>query len=410
MTINVLLLSTALLLLAAGTSEAAGLGSNGCQARPLVIAHRGASGYLPEHSLAAYQKAIAQGADIIETDLVPSRDGVLIARHENELSTSTDVASRPEFAARKTRKQIDGSWQQGWFSEDFTLAELRTLRLKESLPALRPGSAAFDGQFQIVTFAEILQLLVRENEQRRSQAGLKPVDLYVETKHPTYFASVGRTLSGQPIKLDLTALLVDALQQFEAMLPETVYIQSFEVSNLLQLRYQLLPKLPPSLQQKIKLIQLLGDTQQQYLQPKDSFSEPYDLVFLQQSAATMPTPLAELATVLPELTQPGFHYGQLLSRSGLSAIARYADGIGPWRQNLYPQVGASIPLLQQAHAVGLKVHPYTFRQEQTYLLPDKSGQSVSMQAELAWLFRQGIDGVFADFPDIALKARTVACR
>lgn len=410
MTITVLLLSTALLLPAPDNNEAASTGAPGCQARPLVIAHRGASGYLPEHSLAAYQKAIAQGADIIETDLVPSRDGVLIARHENELSTSTDVASRPEFAGRKTRKQIDGIWQQGWFSEDFTLAELRTLRLKESLPALRHGSAAFDGQFQIVTFAEILQLLVRENEQRRSQAGLKPIDLYVETKHPTYFASVGRTLSGQPINFDLTALLVDALRQFEAKLPDTVYIQSFEVSNLLQLRYQLLPELPPSLQQKIKLIQLLGDTQQQYLQPKDSFSEPYDLVYLQQSAATTPTPLAELATVLPGLTKPGFHYGQLLSRSGLSAIARYADGIGPWRQSLYLQVGAPIPLLQQAHALGLQVHPYTFRQEQNYLLADKSGQTVSMQAELAWLFRQGIDGVFADFPDIALQARTVACR
>jgi glycerophosphoryl diester phosphodiesterase len=409
MTISVLLLSTALLLPAPDNSQAAITGE-GCQARPLVIAHRGASGYLPEHSLAAYQKAIAQGADIIETDLVPSRDGVLIARHENELSTSTDVASRPEFAGRKTRKQIDGIWQQGWFSEDFSLAELRTLRLKETLPALRPGSAAFDGQFQIVTFAEILQLLVRENAKRQMQTGLKPIDLYIETKHPTYFANAGQTLAGQPIGLDITRLLVDTLQQSQAQLPDTVYIQSFEVSNLLQLRYQLLPALPSALQQKIKLIQLLGDTQQQYLQPKDSFSEPYDLVYLQQSAATTPTPLAELATVLPGLTKPGFHYGQLLSRSGLSAMARYADGIGPWRQSLYPQVGATIPLLQQAHAVGLQVHPYTFRQEQNYLLPDQSGQTVSMQAELAWLFRQGIDGVFADFPDIALQARTVACR
>ncbi len=410
MTITVLLLSTALLLPAPDNSPAAGLGSNGCQARPLVIAHRGASGYLPEHSLAAYQKAIAQGADIIETDLVPSRDGVLIARHENELSTSTDVASRPEFATRKTRKQIDGIWQQGWFSEDFTLAELKTLRLKETLPALRPGSAAFDGQFQIVTFAEILQLLLKENAKRQQQAGVKPLGLYIETKHPTYFASVGKTQSGQPIALDITRLLVDALRQSEALLPETLYIQSFEVSNLLQLRYQLLPELPPSLQQKIKLIQLLGDTQQQYLQPKDSFSEPYDLVYLQQSAATMPAALAELATVVPGLTKPGFHYGQLLNTIGLPAIASYADGIGPWRQSLYPQIGAAIPLLKQAHAAGLEVHPYTFRQEQNYLLPDHLGQTVSMQAELVWLFRQGIDGVFADFPDVAAKARTAACR
>lgn len=404
---SVLLLSAALLLSAPVDSVAA---TTGCQARPLVIAHRGASGYLPEHSLAAYQKAIAQGADIIETDLVPSRDGVLIARHENELSTSTDVANRPEFAGRKTRKQIDGIWQQGWFSEDFSLAELKTLRLKETLPALRPGSAAFDGQFQIVTFAEILQLLVRENAKRQMQTGLKPIDLYIETKHPTYFASAGRTFSGQPIGLDLTALLVDALQQSQAQLPDTVYIQSFEVSNLLQLRYQLLPALPSALQQKIKLIQLLGDTQQQYLQPKDSFSEPYDLVYLPQATAAVPAALAQLAKALPGLTKPGFHYGQMLSTSGLPAVASYADGIGPWRQNLYPRVGATMPLLQQAHAAGLQVHPYTFRQEQSYLLPDQSGQTVSMQAELEWLFRQGIDGVFADFPDIALKARTVACR
>lgn len=400
------LLFVAALVLPASVTPAA---AHGCQAQPLVIAHRGASGYLPEHSLAAYQKAIAQGADVIETDLVPTRDGVLIARHENELSTSTDVASRPEFASRKTRKQIDGIWQQGWFSEDFTLAELRTLRLKETLPALRPGSAAFDGQFQIVTFAEILQLLVRENAKRQTQFGLKPIDLYIETKHPTYFASAGLTLAGQPIGLDITRQLVDTLQQSQTQLPGTVYIQSFEVSNLLQLRYQLLPALPSALQQKIKLIQLLGDTQQQYLPPKDSFSVPYDLVYLQQ-VAKVPAALTQLAAVLPGLTKPGFHYGQMLSRSGLSAIARYADGIGPWRQSLYPQVGGIIPLLQQAHAVGLQVHPYTFRQEPNYLLPDQSGQSVHMQAELEWLFLQGIDGVFADFPDIAVKARTVACR
>ncbi len=395
---------------AAMAAPATPVSTAACQAAPLVIAHRGASGYLPEHSLEAYRQAIAQGADIIEVDLVPSQDAVLMTRHENELSNSTDVAKHPEFANRQTRKMVDGVWQQGWFSEDFTLQELRTLKLKETLPALRKESAQYDGQFQIATFAEVLQLLARENQQRSLQVGRKAVDIYIETKHPTYFAQAGRTLSNQPIGLDITALLVEALLKYQSLLPDTVYIQSFEMSNLLQLRAALLPALPKPLQQKIKLIQLLGDTKQQYMQPKDSFSEPFDLVYLQQTAATPSPALAELAKKLPAVLKPGFHYGQLLNTAALPLLAGYADGIGPWRQSLYPWIGADLTLLRQAQSAGLQVHPYTFRQEDVYLLKDKAGQTVSMHDELTWLFQQGIDGVFADFPDVAIKARSLACQ
>ncbi len=390
--------------------QTAGLKKTSCQSAPVVIAHRGASGYFPEHSLIAYQTAIAQGADILEVDLVPTQDGVLMVRHENELSHSTDVAMRPEFANRKSRKMVDGVWQQGWFSEDFTLQELRTLTLKETLPALRKGSARYDGQFQIATFAEVLQLLARENQRRSSVHSGKAVNLYIETKHPTYFAKAGRTLSNQPIGLDITALLVEALFKYQSLLPETVYIQSFEMSNLLQLRAELLPALPTALRQKIKLIQLLGDTTQQYMQPKDSFSEPYDLVYLQQTAATPSPALAVLAKQLPAVLKPGFHYGQLLNAAALPQLAGYVDGIGPWRQSLYPWIGADLTLLRQAQSAGLQVHPYTFRQEDVYLLKDSAGQTVSMHDELTWLFQQGIDGVFADFPDVAVKARSLACQ
>jgi glycerophosphoryl diester phosphodiesterase len=383
-----------------------------CPQWPLVIAHRGASGYLPEHTLEAYQRALEQGADVIEADLVPTKDGVLISRHENELSTSTNIASLAEFADRKTRKIVDGMAQEGWFSEDFTLAELRRIKARESMPQLRPQSAAFDGQFNIVTLPEILQLL-----QRHRIATGRQVGLYLETKHPTYFAFAGTRLDGSPIATDISKVLVTQLQQYKNILPTDIYIQSFEMFNLWQLKHQLLPlsELAGS-HAKIHLIQLLGDTQQAYLMPQGNFSEPSDVVYWrQQQLAQRPAQsgYSEFEKLLPALKQPGFHYGDLLTPQGWQAVASYADGVGPWRSNLYQNIHSPAPvlvnMLTNAHKVGLAVHPYTFRADTTHLTKTADGKPVPLAQELQWLFRQGIDGIFTDFPDIAVQARTKSC-
>lgn len=379
-----------------------------CPQWPLVIAHRGASGYLPEHTMAAYQRALEQGADIIEADLVPTKDGVLISRHENELSTSTVIASHPEFASRKTRKIVDGIAQEGWFSEDFTLAELRQIKARESMPQTRPQSAAFDGQFDIVTLPEILQLLQRH----RSATG-RQVGLYLETKHPTYFSHAGIRLDGSPIATDLSKLLVAQLEQYQPILPADIYIQSFEILNLWQLKHQLLPNSDLAASQtKIHLIQLLGDTEQSYMQPQGNFSEPYDVVYWRQQQQ-LPAVYPGLATLLPALVQPGFHYGDLFSSQGWQALASYADGVGPWRSNLYRRIDEKNPLLHKvirhARQVGLLVHPYTFRAEDHYLTKNADGSAVSLRQELQWLLSQGITGVFSDFPDIAVQARAETC-
>lgn len=372
-----------------------------CPQWPLVIAHRGASGYAPEHSLAAYQLALAQGADFLEVDLVPSKDGVLISRHENELSHSTDVASRAEFANRYTKKQVDGIWQQGWFSEDFTLLELRQLKLKESLPDLRKTSAAQDGQYGIVTLYEVLQLLARHKQQSGRDVGI-----YIETKHPSYFAKTGVGIDGQPIQQDISASLLQALQNAAVILPSSIYIQSFEVSNLVALKQQLSGT---ALLKQVKLVQLLGDTQQQFLQPKDSFSEPFDLYAIKQGLLPVQQLTPQLDALVKMHAASGLHYGDLTTEAGLAAVASYADGIGPWRQNIYATVGVATPLLTKAATAGLVVHPYTFRKEQNYLLPGKGGDTVSMADELAWLYQRGIAGVFSDFPDIAVQTRAEVC-
>jgi glycerophosphoryl diester phosphodiesterase len=380
-----------------------------CPQWPLVVAHRGASGYLPEHSLAAYQRALELGADIIEADLVPTKDGILISRHENELSTSTNVASLAEFTDRKTRKIVDGIAQEGWFSEDFTLAELRRIKARESMPQLRPQSAAYDGQFDIVTLPEILQLLQRH----RIDTG-REVGLYLETKHPTYFSHAGRRLDGSAIATDITALLVAQLRQYQHLLPADLYIQSFEVSNLWQLKQQWLPESGLlGNNTKIHLIQLLGDTEQAYMLPQGNFSEPYDLVYWQQQQLPHPAFVA-LGQLLPALQQAGFHYGDFFSPQGWKALASYADGVGPWRSNLYQRIDQPAPVLnsvvQSAHQAGLAVHPYTFRAETNYLTKSAEGLAVPLATELQWLFRQGIDGVFTDFPDVAVQTRAEHCQ
>ena len=306
---------------------------------PIVIAHRGASGARPEHTLAAYDLAIDQGADFIEPDLVPTRDDVLVARHENEIGGTTDVATHPEFAARRTTRTIDGERVTGWFTEDFTLAELKTLRARERLPQLRPANAAYDGQFAIPTLAEIIALA-----KRRSVETGRTIGIYPETKHPTYFASIGHPTD---------ALLVRQLHAAgwdSAAAP--VFIQSFEVANLRRL-HAVTP---------IRLIQLLAATGA----PADGAAP---------SSAAMTTP------------------------AGLAAVARYAWGIGPDKAMLWTGEAPS-PLVADAHHAGLKVHPWTFRAEQPFLPERFRGRPGhdGVRAEIAAALRQGIDGFFTDFP------------
>jgi glycerophosphoryl diester phosphodiesterase len=191
----------------------------------VVIAHRGASGERPEHTLESYRLAIEQGADYIEPDLVMTRDGVLIARHENEIGGTTDVADRPEFAARRRAQIIDGETMTGWFTEDFTLAEIKGLRARERLPGLRPGNCAFDGRFSVPTFDEILQLVTETN--RRRSAGPR-IGVYPETKHPAHFAAIG---------LPQEQAVLNALARFDyGREGSPVFIQSFDPNNLRQLR------------------------------------------------------------------------------------------------------------------------------------------------------------------------------
>lgn len=351
---------------------------------PLVIAHRGASGYRPEHTLAAYELAIAQGADFIEPDLVATRDGELVARHENALAvldpqgavnttdTSTDVYLRPEFANRLTTKTIDGRQVRGWFSEDFTLAELKTLRAVERIPALRPQNAAFDGQFEVPTFTEILELV------RRVEAGQgRRIGIYPETKHPTYFQSAGRRRNGEPLAIDLGRLLVAALVAADFTDPERVFIQSFEVANLQALHATIMPRAGVAL----PLIQLI-----------EPAGAPYDF----------------LAAGDPRT------YADLLTAGGLVQIGRYARGIGVPKQLLVPRTAADglagpTTLVTDAHAAGLLVHAWTFRAENAFLPATyRSGREPAargdLQRELSVFLDLGLDGIFTDHPDLGVAA------
>jgi len=313
---------------------------------PIVIAHRGASGERPEHTLEGYKLAIALGADYIEPDLVLTKDGVLVARHENEISETTDVADHPEFAARKATKTIDGAAVTGWFTEDFTLAELKTLRAKERLPKLR--STAYDGKYEIPTFAEILDLLAAVNMDRKV-----PVGVYPETKHPGYFTSIG---------LPHEAALLEILGKYGYKgRAAPVFIQSFEVGNLKALRAK----------SDLPLIQLM-----------DAEGGPADDT--KASYAAMATP------------------------AGLKAVAAYADGIGPNKAMVIPRgalgtLGDPTTLVKDAHAAGLQVHPWTFRRENYFLpLGDKGGLNPAghgdLAAEIESFLKTGIDGLFSDNP------------
>ena len=326
---------------------------------PLIIGHRGACGYRPEHTLESYRLAIRLGADYVEPDLVATRDGALVARHENEISATTDVAAHPEFASRRTEKVIDGVAVTGWFTEDFTLRELRTLRAKERLPSVRPQNTLFDGRYLIPTLQEIIDLVVRE--QRRL---CRPIGIYPETKHPSYFASLG---------LPLEEPLVGTLDRNDlGESTSAVLIQSFETKNLRKLRTMT----------GVRLIQLL-----------DSDGGPYG----------EPVSYADLAT-----------------RAGLASIAGYAWGVGVDKDLVVPRrpSGALVapgPLVSQAHAAGLAVHAWTFRAENRFLPldfrigdePDARGDGI---CEYELFLRLGVDGLFTDHPDTAVAAVNAAWR
>jgi glycerophosphoryl diester phosphodiesterase len=332
------------------------------QGKPLVIAHRGASGYLPEHTLAAYFVAIQQGADYVEPDLVMTKDGVLVARHENEIGGTTDVAARAEFAGRKTTKTVDGEAVTGWFTEDFTLAELKKLRAKERIPALRAGNTRFDGMFEVPTFDEVLTLVQGVNWARKDRRQ-KPVGVYPETKHPSYFAALG---------LALEAPLVRTLERYGYRGKDApVYIQSFEVGNLVKLAK--LTELP--------LVQLLNVS-----------GRPWDF-----SAAGDARTYADLA-------QP----------EGLAEIAKYARGIGAHKNLMIPRaeggaLGEPTTLVRDAHAAGLLVHGWTFRAENNFLPPEfRSGaeppESGDLEGELKRFLALGMNGFFTDQPDRGARA------
>jgi glycerophosphoryl diester phosphodiesterase len=328
--------------------------------RSLVIGHRGASGYRPEHTLASYELAARMGADYIEPDLVTTKDGVLVARHEPEIGSTTDVSTRPEFAARRVTKDLDGVPVTGWFTEDFTLAELKTLRAVERLPAVRQESTMYDGRFQVPTLAEVLELRARLSRELGREIGVYP-----ETKHPTHFQRLG---------LALEPPLVATLRRFGlngANAP--VFVQSFETANLRQLR---------RLGLRTQVVQLLGAT-----------GAPYDFV-----VAGDPRTYADLAT--PD---------------GLAWIARYADGLGPDKGQVIARaadgtLSSPTALVGDAHRAGLLVHPYTFRAENSFLPselrrgenPADFGRAIDEQ--VAFL-RAGVDGLFTDQPDVGVVAR-----
>ncbi len=345
---------------------------------PIVIGHRGDAGERPEHTLAAYMLGIERGADFIEPDLVSTKDGVLIARHEVNISATTNVADHPEFANRITTKTIDGITETGWFADDFTLAEIKTLRAIERLPF---RDQSYNGLYEIPTLQEIIDL-VKEVE---AETG-KKIGIYPETKHPTYHDSVG---------LSLEEPLVDILKKNDFTDPSRVFIQSFEVGNLKELNTLI----------DVPLIQLL-DATDVALDGTLIESRPYDFVVSGDPRT----------------------YGDLRTPEGLKEVATYADGIGPWKRMIVSIRGTdangdgladdvngdgvvndadttTLPptsLITDAHAAGLLVHPYTFRNEGQYLAADYQGNP---ELEIRQFIQLGVDGFFDDFPGTGNRVR-----
>ncbi|UQA62832.1 glycerophosphodiester phosphodiesterase [Polyangium aurulentum] len=348
---------------------------------PLVTGHRGASGYLPEHTLEAYTRAIEQGADFIEPDLVSTKDGHLVARHEPEIGLTTDVAMHPEFADRKVKKMVDGIEVEGFFASDFTLAEIKTLRAIQPR-AYRPQE--FNGQYTIPTFDEVIALA----KEQSAKVG-RTIGIYPETKHSTFHVDLGL-----PLEDKLLAAL-EAAGWTKADSP--VIIQSFESKNLQELRKKTAVRI-------VQLIDGANDvTGKMILKPPTD--KPYDFV-----------------VAMDPRTNP-----DLLTDEGLKFIKTYADGVSPWKRYIVPSAGVdangdgtaddtngdmasdesdrtALPpndIIERAHAVGLFVHSWTFRNEKIFLAKDYEKPA----DEYEQFYELGIDGVFSDFPDEAVKAR-----
>ncbi len=343
---------------------------------PLVIGHRGASGYLPEHTLESYALAIELGADFVEPDLVATKDGHLIARHEPNIVNTTAVATRPEFASRRRTAMVDGALEEGFFASDFTLAEIKTLRAKQAFGE-RPHQ--FDGQLEVPTLQEVIALVKRKSLEQGRVIGIYP-----ETKHPTYHQQLGLPLEGRLLKI-----LSQAGWNHRSA---PVFIQSFEQGNL-----KALSKLT-----SVRLIQLVDandvnpDGTLDYTAPYD---RPYDWTVSGKSELLART------------------FGYLTTDAGLKEVASYAHGIGPWKRYIVPTVanangsgpgeaslalGQPTDLIARAHAAGLKVHTWTFRNEQRRLAGDYAGNPIN---EYLQFYQLGIDGVFSDFTDTAVVAR-----
>lgn len=351
--------------------------------QPLVIGHRGAAGYLPDHTLEGYRLAITMGADFIEPDLVATKDGELITRHEPNITGTTDVASHPEFASRKTTRTVDGVAETGWFATDFTLAEIKTLR------AVQPFSdrdQSHNGKYQIPTLREVLELAKSEG----SKAG-RVIGVYPETKHPTYHVDAG---------LKLEDRLLDILASYGYTKKDSpVIIQSFEVSNLQYLR----PKTA------VRLVQLVDGDDYDFKTGKVTFAAPFDRPY--------------------DWTRAGktANFDSMLTPAGLAEIKKYADGVGPWKPYIVPVKGTfdsagkmldvngdgavnyadgtsqpATSLIADAHKLGLTVHTWTFRNENKRLANDYKGDP---KAEYLQFYRLGIDGVFSDQADTAIAAR-----
>ncbi|MFD4136311.1 glycerophosphodiester phosphodiesterase [Streptomyces goshikiensis] len=326
---------------------------------PTVIGHRGSSGYRPEHTLGSYQLALDLGADVVEQDLVPTKDGHLVCRHENEIGGTTDVADHPAFASRRTTKSVDGASVTGWFTEDFTLAELKTLRAKERIPAVRQRNTLYDGRWAVPTFEEVLRWADREGKRRG-----KRVWLHVETKHPSYFRSLGLALE-EPLARLLRRYGRDGRGA-------AVFLQSFE---------------PSSIQRLSRLV-----------------SAPR--VVLLSAANTRPWDF--------EVAKDPRTVADLVKPEGLKWIASFAQGIGPTLDLIVPRdadgrLGTPTTLVKDAHARGLVLHPYTARNENSFLPAEyRKGTDPAAYGDAFGAFRRyfelGIDGIFTDNPDTGLLA------
>ncbi|MBL0150447.1 MAG: glycerophosphodiester phosphodiesterase [Ideonella sp.] len=355
--------------------------------KPLVVGHRGASGYLPEETLEAYQLAIDQGADVIEPDLVSSKDGVLFARHDPNLAFSTDVASRPEFASRKrTNWPVDGELQTGWFAHDFTMAEIKTLGALIT-DAERPQGN--NGKFKVVTFQEIIDLAKAQS----TKLG-RTIAVYPETKNPTYHRDLGL-----PLEDKLIAMITAAGWNSKTA---PIFVQSFEPGSLKEMRNKGL---------NTRLVQLIDADDYDLKAGTLTYAAPYDKPYDWAKAGDKRL------------------FSAMVTPAGLAEIKAYADGIGPWKPYVVPVKGtldaagnmidrngdgkvnlndastqAPTSLITDAHKAGLFVHLYTFRNEKRRLAYDYNGDP---QAEYLQFYRLGIDGLFSDFPDTALAARAV---